>query len=206
MKTLYVAKKLAVLAAVIAVVLCIGDLRCALDAQEASVVNLTRSPRLRGGVRVNPEQGLRLSSGRVEGLTGTVVKITGDVQVRRAGEKDWVAAKNGMELSEEDQIMTGAGSSADIEFIRNEWHSNVRILEEADMSLMTLDLDKITGDTEILLDLAIGHIIIQTDHCKGKSRFEVLTPTSMTAVRGTGFEVKVVREENGPAAHGGIAQ
>ena len=70
------------------------------------------------------------------------------------------------------------------------------LAQEADMSLATLNLDKVTGDSEILLDLTIGHIIIKTDPLKGKSKFEVLTPTSMTAVRGTGFEVIVKRRES----------
>ena len=90
-------------------------------------------------------------------------------------------------------------------FNRNRQRSKIRVLEEADMSLMTLNLDKVTGDSEILLDLAIGHIIIKTDPLKGKSRFEVLTPTSMTAVRGTGFEVIVVREK-GPIANDQVVQ
>lgn len=139
-------------------------------------------------------------------FTGRLVKITGDVQIRRVGEREWMPAKHGMELGVEDQIVTGAGSSADVLFIRNGQRSMVRILEEADMSLMTLNLDKVTGDSEILLDLAIGHIIIKTDPLKGKSRFEVLTPTSMTAVRGTGFEVKVVRQDRGPIGNENIVR
>jgi len=134
---------------------------------------------------------------------GRIVKVMGNVSIRRAGEKEWIDARHGMELGIEDQIMTGIESSADIIFLRNGQRSKVRILEDADMSLMTLNLDKVTGDSEILLDLAIGHIIIKTDPLKGKSKFEVLTPTSMTAVRGTGFEVKVIKKES-PIADGGI--
>jgi len=177
-KTLHIAKKLAVLAAIIMALSSICDFGYTVSAQEGSLVN----------------------------FTGTIVRINGDVKIHRAQQKDWIAAKYGMELGAQDQIMTGAGSSADIEFIRNEERSKVRILEKADMSLMTLNLDKVTGDSEILLDLAIGHIIIKTDHLKGKSRFEVLTPTSMTAVRGTGFEVNVVKEEKGPAANSDVIQ
>jgi len=178
MKTLYVEKKLVVLAAVITIVLSMCDFRDTLGAQEPSFVN----------------------------FTGRIAGITGDVKIRRADEKNWIIARRGMELGVEDQIMTGIESSADIVFVRNGKDSTVRILEKADMSLMTLNLDKVTGDSEILLDLAIGHIIIKTDSIKGKSRFEVLTPTSMTAVRGTGFEVMVVREGEGLAANAGVTQ
>jgi len=142
--------------------------------------------------------GLVAEEGSIINFKGKIVKTIGDVRVRRAGEKKWIPAKHGMEISVEDVIQTGIASTADIMFARNGQRSKIRILEEADMSLMTLNLDKVTGDSEILLDLAIGHIIIRTDPLKGKSKFEVLTPTSMTAVRGTGFEVKVVREKKGP--------
>ncbi len=134
---------------------------------------------------------------------GRIVRIIGEAQIRRAGEKEWIAARQGMELGVEDQIMTKADSTVDLMFNRNRQRSKIRILENADMSLMTLNLDKVTGDSEILLDLAIGHIIIKTDPLKGKSRFEVLTPTCMTAVRGTGFEVNVVRDK-GPLTNEGI--
>lgn len=139
-------------------------------------------------------------------FTGVIVKTIGEVKIRKSGEKTWVDAKHGMELGIEDQIMTGADSTMDIIFKRNGQRSHIRILEKADMILMTLNLDKVTGDSEILLDLAIGHIIIKTDPLKGKSRFEVLTPTSMTAVRGTVFEVNVIKEEEGPLSNADISQ
>jgi hypothetical protein len=177
MKTFWFARRLVILVIAIAAVSFVLDTMCSLEAEE-SIVN----------------------------FTGRIVKIMGDVKIRRAGEKDWIEAKQGMELAVEDQIMTGVESSADIMFIRKGQRSKIRILENADMSLLTLNLDKVTGDSAILLDLAIGHIIIKTDPLRGKSRFEVLTPTSMTAVRGTGFEIKVSRKQKGPVVNAGIAQ
>lgn len=167
MKALGFMKRLVIVIAIVMAVSLVCDFRHSLDAEDAFI-----------------------------NFTGKIVKIVGDVHIRRAGEKEWIVAKHGMELGVEDQIMTGIESSVDIMFNRHGQRSKVRILEEAEMSLMTLNLDKVTGDSEILLDLAIGHIIIKTDPLKGKSRFEVLTPTSMTAVRGTGFEVEVVRRED----------
>ncbi len=138
-------------------------------------------------------------------FTGKIMKVEGTAQIRKAGETGWVAAKHGMKLAVDDQIITGIDSRVEVLFVRNGKRSKVIILDEADMSLMTLNLDKVTGDSEILLDLAIGHIIIKTDPLKGKSRFEVLTPTSMTAVRGTGFEVWVYNPE-GPERNESIIQ
>jgi len=140
-------------------------------------------------------------------FTGKIVKIIGEVKIQRAGEAGWTEARQGMDIGVDDEIVTGVDSSADIMFNRSNTRSKVRILGEADMSLATLDLDKVTGDSQILLELAIGHIIIKTDPLKGASKFEVLTPTSMTAVRGTAFEVIVVPEgEEGPITNGEITQ
>jgi hypothetical protein len=140
-------------------------------------------------------------------LKGKIIKTMGDVQVKRAGEIAWQKAEHGMELGLRDVIKTGIDSTADILINKDAARSKIRILEEADMSFATLNLDKVTGESEILLDLVIGHIIIKTDPLKGKSKFEVLTPTSLTAVRGTAFEVKVVRQAEGPAGdNGGIVQ
>ncbi len=132
--------------------------------------------------------------GDMDSFKGKLVKVVGDVHIQKAGEITFQKAKQGMELDASDRIKTGIESSADIMLTRSGKRSKIRILDEAQMSLVTLNLDKVTGDSEILLDLAIGHIIIKTDALSGKSRFEVVTPTAMTAVRGTGFEVKVVRE------------
>lgn len=177
MKALCLAEKLMILAALIAASIFIFNIATAEDLQLPSLIN----------------------------FTGNITNITGAVNIYKAREKGWVPARIGMELDMEDRIMTGPASSTDIVFVRSDNCSKVRILENADMSLKTLNLDKVTGDSQILLDLAIGHIIIKTDRLKGRSRFEVLTPTSMTAVRGTGFEVNVTREE-GHAANAFIAK
>ena len=175
MKTFVFAKRLVIATAIIAVASLPCDFGRGLDAEES-----------------------------FENFKGRIVKIIGEAHIRRVGEKGWIDARQGMELGVDDQITTASNSTVDIMFNRNGQRSMIRILEEADMSLMTLNLDKVTGTSEILLDLAIGHIIIKTDPLKGRSRFEVLTPTSMTAVRGTGFEVKVTKE--GPIGNETVIQ
>jgi hypothetical protein len=52
-------------------------------------------------------------------------------------------------------------------------------------------VNKITGDKTTLLDLAIGKVLVQTQKLQGDSKFEVRTPTALTGVRGTIFEVTV---------------
>jgi Uncharacterized protein conserved in bacteria len=128
-------------------------------------------------------------------FTGRIVKIEGSVQVRPEGALLWEDAEHGTEIGVKDTIKTGIDSKADIMFTRNGTRSKIRVMPESEMNMMTLDLDKVTGDSQILLDLAVGHIIVKTDSLKGGSKFEVLTPTSMTAVRGTGFEVIVKSKE-----------
>jgi hypothetical protein len=51
--------------------------------------------------------------------------------------------------------------------------------------------DATTGDKSTILELAIGKILVKVESIKGNGKFEVRTPTALTGVRGTVFEVSV---------------
>ncbi|MBI4711294.1 MAG: FecR domain-containing protein, partial [Candidatus Omnitrophica bacterium] len=53
------------------------------------------------------------------------------------------------------------------------------------------ETDPVTGDKTTLLDLALGKIVVDVEKLKGNSKFEVRTPTALSGVRGTTFEVTV---------------
>jgi hypothetical protein len=53
------------------------------------------------------------------------------------------------------------------------------------------ETDPVMGDKTTILDLAIGKVMVHVEKLKGNSRFEVRTPTALTGVRGTTFEVTV---------------
>ena len=55
----------------------------------------------------------------------------------------------------------------------------------------TAETDPKTGNKMTLLDLAVGKVLVHAAKLKGGSRFEVRTPTAISGVRGTVFEVEV---------------
>ncbi|OQA42337.1 MAG: FecR protein [Candidatus Omnitrophica bacterium ADurb.Bin314] len=54
-----------------------------------------------------------------------------------------------------------------------------------------MEQDPVSNSNTTLLDLAIGKLIAKVEPLRGVSKFEVRTPTALTGVRGTVFEVEV---------------
>jgi len=123
----------------------------------------------------------------------TVLRMKGVVDIYQKLDSKWTVPEKGMVLHEKDIIRTREESYLDINIkgIGNDPMAFVRIKDNTELTLETLALDQVTGDQETLLDLAIGTVLIKADKLEGESRFEVYTPTSMVAVRGTIFEVSV---------------
>ncbi|MEI7751999.1 MAG: FecR domain-containing protein, partial [Candidatus Omnitrophota bacterium] len=67
----------------------------------------------------------------------------------------------------------------------------VEIKEGSLFRIQKAETDGLTGDRTTILDLAIGKILVKVEALKGNSKFEVKTPTALTGVRGTLFEVAV---------------
>ena len=55
--------------------------------------------------------------------------------------------------------------------------------------------DAASGDKNTMIDVALGKVKVYADKLRGKSKFEVNTPTAVLAIRGTIFEVKVWEEK-----------
>jgi hypothetical protein len=68
---------------------------------------------------------------------------------------------------------------------------HVEIKEGSLFRIQQAETDSSTGDKTTILDLAIGKILVKVEALKGNSKFEVRTPTALTGVRGTIFEVTV---------------
>lgn len=132
--------------------------------------------------------------------TGQIIEIAGEVDIKKAGEEFWRKASTEMLLSQYDTIRTHPESSVDIEFSKKEGqYFKIRLRDESRLSFTKLEQDTKTTIEDILLDLAIGDVLIKTDKLHRKSKFQVRTPTSMIGVRGTRFEViyKKVSNSNG---------
>jgi hypothetical protein len=126
----------------------------------------------------------------------TVTSIRGEVSVKLAG-GDWQPAVNGMVLHELDELKTAKKAYAKLLLDERGSTGQVEVKEHSHLRLNTLQWGAAEGEKVTLLDLAIGKVLIHAEKLKGKSKFEVRTPTSTTGVRGTIFEVAV--EEKTPA-------
>ncbi|MFH1441166.1 MAG: FecR domain-containing protein [Candidatus Omnitrophota bacterium] len=118
-----------------------------------------------------------------------IVKIDGSAEVRTAA-KQWVRAKVNMKLVQGDIIRTNEKSVVLLQ-LDSEQTAVVEIKENSKLKLAELQSTK-EGDVVTLLDLSMGDILIEAKKLQTtKSKFEVKTPTSIVAVRGTKFEVSV---------------
>ncbi len=123
------------------------------------------------------------------GRYGTLQHTGKDVFYRIPG-GEWKAAKDGMTIMPGDEVRTAAGATVKV-LLSGGSVGQVEIKEGSLFRINKAEIDAVTGDKTTLLDLAIGKILVKVQSLKGKSRFEVKTPTALTGVRGTIFEVTV---------------
>ena len=121
---------------------------------------------------------------------GQIVNLVGEADIKKVGENIWTEASVGLLLSQYDMIRTRDGANVDIEFPKKDGqYFKIKIMDNSELSFTRLEYDATTMAENILLDLAIGDVLIKTDRLDPKSKFRVRTPTSMIGVRGTRFEV-----------------
>lgn len=123
--------------------------------------------------------------------TAKIMDITGQAQVKRAGERSWVPAETGMSLTEGDTIRTKKDSFMILKLKGHKSDATVDIDQNAELLLREFIEDKEAGYQKTLLDLALGEIMIWAEKLSPESKFEVKTPASVAGVRGTKFSVKV---------------
>lgn len=109
----------------------------------------------------------------------------GTVQVQKAGTQDWVPAKKGMVLASGDRVKTGEKSKAKIDLGK----AMIQLSEKSEFGIAELGVDGEKRTTKA--ELAIGHLRAKVDKLKPGSTFEIRTPTSVAAVRGTIFNLFV---------------
>jgi len=138
---------------------------------------------------------LTLSSLAIAGETKRSVSISdlkGAVDVRTTQDKKWVEAKVGMILNEGDMIRTMANSWVVLNVDGRAETATVEIKENSQLKMAQLLENKANSSQSTLLDLALGEVLIKAKKLHSeKSKFEVKTPTSIVAVRGTTFSVAV---------------
>ncbi|MEI7750544.1 MAG: FecR domain-containing protein, partial [Candidatus Omnitrophota bacterium] len=120
---------------------------------------------------------------------GTLKNPGKNVFVRSPG-GDWKSAQDGMVILPGDEVKTAERNSVEV-LIDGGKIGHVEIKEGSLFRIQTAETDAATGDMNTLLDLAIGKILVKVEALKRNSKFEVRTPTALTGVRGTFFEVTV---------------
>jgi hypothetical protein len=118
--------------------------------------------------------------------------MKGTVEVRTTKDKKWVGAKVGTVLNEGDMLRTMAGSWALLNLDGQGQTATVEVKENSQLKMAQLLENKAASSQSTLLDLALGEVLIKAKKLHSeKSKFEVKTPTSIVAVRGTTFSVAV---------------
>jgi len=124
-----------------------------------------------------------------------VMEVEGKVEVKTAGNK-WQPATVGTILKQNDTIRTSKNSSAVLNLDGKAQTAIVEVNQRTELSLAEMAAVKDKNIQKTLLDLSLGNILIKAKKLHSeKSSFEVKTPTSVVAVRGTTFAVSVEAAE-----------
>lgn len=123
--------------------------------------------------------------------TATISEIEGVVEARIAKAR-WTPAQVGMVLNQGDVLRTKGNSLAVLDIDGEAKSASVEVKENSEVMLATLLEDKGAATKTTLLNLSLGKLLINAKELDSeKSKFEVKTPTSIIAVRGTNFSVSV---------------
>lgn len=127
--------------------------------------------------------------------TAIVTSFEGNVEAMTPKEA-WKPISVGMVLNKSDVIRTQAKSSAILNVNGTGETATVTVKENSQLMLADMATNKDDGSQQTLLDLALGEILIKAKKIHtDKTSFEVKTPTSIVAVRGTTFSVTVEARE-----------
>lgn len=122
--------------------------------------------------------------------TATVTSLKGTVDVMSPNQP-WKPATVGMVVNQAAVIRTKANSQATLNLDGGDT-ATVIVKENSQMMLADMTQNKAEGSQKTMLDLALGQILIKAKKIHSeKTSFEVKTPTSIVAVRGTTFSVAV---------------
>ena len=111
------------------------------------------------------------------------------MQIWQADSGAWTKAAVGLQLEPQDQIKTGADSSASISFFEG---STTEILANAEISIKELSVYSKTGSTKVSLNQTIGDSRIRVGKLvDSASRYEIATPSGLVTTQGTEYIVEV---------------
>jgi hypothetical protein len=125
---------------------------------------------------------------------GVITGVHGEADIKKSGAQSWTIASQGYRLSQSDVIKIRDGAFVDMQFSRKGKASfKLRLRDNSQLTFTSLQAGDADSRENIMLDLAIGDILIRVDKLPAQSKFRVRTPTSMVGVKGTRFEVRYGR-------------
>ncbi|MGB5987853.1 MAG: FecR domain-containing protein [Desulfobacterales bacterium] len=138
--------------------------------------------------RLIPGQRLKIPVHLLQGtpLIGKVSFAKGEVHIRAGADLAWVPLKLGDLVRQRDWLRTGAASALEIQFD----DGDTLFLPSQSTAEMTLLRSKSFTHRLYEIFLETGRIITKIRKITGKeSRFEIQTPSTVAAVRGTDFRI-----------------
>ena len=124
--------------------------------------------------------------------TASISDLKGKVEVHLMKDKAWTEAKIGTVLNQGDMLRTIGDSWALLNVDGHAETATVEVKANSQLKMAQLLENKQISSQTTLLDLAMGEVLIKAKKLHSeKSKFEVKTPTSIVAVRGTTFSVSV---------------
>ena len=125
-----------------------------------------------------------------------ITAIDGNASVMREDTQEWVPAEVGTELTEGDILKSKSDAWVLLFLDGTVETAELELSADSELLLSEFSEDAEQGTQKILLDLAMGEVLIRAQKLHAPdSSFEVKTPTSIVGVRGTTFAVKVVALE-----------
>ncbi|MCM8790778.1 MAG: FecR domain-containing protein [Candidatus Omnitrophica bacterium] len=115
-------------------------------------------------------------------IKGTITKLTGDVKVTSRGVAEPHQARQGEVLGEGDKVTTGSNGIVEIAFDNG---NALYLKPDTHITILKLVVDSKTGEFENLFEAERGGVKARIEGLKGKSKFEVKTPTAICGARGT---------------------
>ena len=139
-----------------------------------------------------PTFGVSPATSGVKNVSLSVVSGKVETIVQGSG---WSPAVLGMKLGSGDMIRTAKNSYAELSFNGIDQAAVVRVEENSVIKIDTYIASDKPSDRKILLDLAVGDVLVKANKVKNESHFQVRTPTSIVGVRGTLFRVRTSSEK-----------
>lgn len=119
--------------------------------------------------------------------TAIVAQLQGSAELLRAGASKAVPLTSGTTLRSGDKIMTGPDSNLTLQFADD---SRLLVLRDSEVLMDSLSAWGTTGMVDTSIRLQGGRVDTQVRPARGPgSRYQIITPAAVAAVRGTDFRV-----------------